>query len=472
MKNIKKGNILLTAILIAVIVPYAYTILYAVPSTDDFWMAAGVDKENMLQSAINTANSFWMNWGGMWLYEFLRVFLNPLARFGATSSLLGVELVIFFLLFLCALWVVNDTFWKFVIKNEKSEYILGCYLLLVIWFLNTEVWTEVFYWFVGSAYMWAMTFVLLTVALEMVYFNKPSIWNGTVLSVIGAIAASFYSQAVFPCMIFLLFITKDFFDNKKINLKKIVPFLFFLLGAISSLVAPGNFQRKGASGEAGLGLLTALKDTFVIWLGNLFDLVKNPLAVIMAVFFVLLGMVAMREKKEKYRYPAVPFVLTLMCLFVAYFPFALGYGNSTYLPNRAKFAFNLFAVLSFSASFMYLGGWLKYEKKMKFAKKELTYGVAGLAVFAYVCLIPTQYYQELPYAQTVAQTHQVKVANDEWRYLLNAIEASEEENVEFERSTIYTPIIKAPGITSDSKHSINQNIADFYGKESVCVYWW
>lgn len=434
MKNIKKGNILLTAILIAVIVPYAYTILYAVPSTDDFWMAAGVDKENMLQSAINTANSFWMNWGGMWLYEFLRVFLNPLARFGATSSLLGVE--------------------------------------LVIWFLNTEVWTEVFYWFVGSAYMWAMTFVLLTVALEMVYFNKPSIWNGTVLSVIGAIAASFYSQAVFPCMIFLLFITKDFFDNKKINLKKIVPFLFFLLGAISSLVAPGNFQRKGASGEAGLGLLTALKDTFVIWLGNLFDLVKNPLAVIMAVFFVLLGMVAMREKKEKYRYPAVPFVLTLMCLFVAYFPFALGYGNSTYLPNRAKFAFNLFAVLSFSASFMYLGGWLKYEKKMKFAKKELTYGVAGLAVFAYVCLIPTQYYQELPYAQTVAQTHQVKVANDEWRYLLNAIEASEEENVEFERSTIYTPIIKAPGITSDSKHSINQNIADFYGKESVCVYWW
>lgn len=472
MKKINKVDLLLIMVLIVVILPFVSTILYALPSTDDFWMAACADKENILQSAIDTANSFWMEWGGMWLYEFLRVFLNPLVRFGATSDLLGIELVIFFLLFLCALWVANSTVWKHVIKNEKSEYCLGCYLLLVIWFLNTEIWTEVFYWFVGTAYMWAMTFVLLTVALEIVYFKKPDMRKGICLSIIGAIACSFYSQAVFPCMIFLILAVFDYLEHKRIDLRKMVPFLFFVLGALSSLIAPGNFQRKEISGGVGVDLFGALKDTLIIWAGSLFDLVKNPLMIIMAVVFILLGMVALREWKYKYCYPFIPFVLTLICLYVSYFPFALGYGNSTYLPNRAKFAFDVFAVLLFSASFMYLGGWLREKRKVVCTAKELRYGLAGLAIFAYVCFIPTKYYEELPYAQTVAQMHQVKLANDEWSYLLNAIESSEEENIVYERSIIYTPIIKSPGITSDKEHSINCNIADFYGKESICVYWW
>lgn len=468
----KKINLALVLILLIVITPYLYTILYALPSTDDFWMAAGVDKTNLFWDAVNTANSFWLNWGGMWLYEFLRVFLNPLVLFGATSAFLGVELEIFFLIFVGSMGILNFTFWKYVIRERKKVYVMASYLMLLIWFLNTEVWTEVFYWFVGTAYMWAMTLILLTVALEIIYFNKPRVWIGVLLSVVGAVACSFYSQAVFPCSIFLLFIGKDIYENKKINLKIIIPFVFFLIGAFSSLVAPGNFQRKDVENGVGLGFASAVKDTFVIWLGNLFDLLKNPLALIIAILFVALGMICLKEGKNRYRHPLIPFGLTLIGLFIAYFPFALGYGNATYLPNRAKFSFNMFAVLAIAVSCMYLGGWLRYEKKILLTKKRAMYGLACLMVFAYTCLIPTKYYEELPYAQTVAQIHQVKLANEQWRYLLDRIEGAEEENVVFERSVINTPIIKSPGITSDKDNSINKNIADFYEKESVCVYWW
>ena len=454
------------------IIPYINTILYSLPSTDDFWMAAGVEKGNLLADAIRIANEFYMNWAGDWIYIFLEVLLNPLVLFGISSKALGIEMVVFFLLFLVALFAVFHAFGKYVIQVENRLYIYGIYLLLLTWFLNTEVWTEVFYWFVGSCYMWGMIFILLTVALEIKFFYEPKVSTGIVLAVVGAIACSCYMEAVFPCMVFLIFMFMDIVEKRRIDAKKLTPFLFFLFGALGAIVAPGNFKRKNSSDDGGLQLFKALKDTLLIWLDSLFDLLKNPITIVTLILFLMLGMLVLKKTKYQYKYPVIPFALTFLCLYVTYYPIALGYGGSSYLPNRVIFIFNVFAVLGLSGSFLYLGGWLRYEKNIVLSRKNIVTAVVCLAAFSYICILPTKYYESLPYAQTVAQTKQVKLCNDEWNYLLRYIDSLEEDEVVLERAKINTPIIKSPGITADENHSINRNVANFFKKQKIKIIWW
>ena len=467
-----KISIFLAIMLIALIFPYANTIFYALPSTDDFWMVIGVEKSTLFQDAVETACSFWMGWGGMWIYEFLRVLLNPIVLFGATSKLVGVELLIFFLLFLCAVWILINAFWKKIIKEDKLVYRLGSYILILLWFLNAEVWTEVFYWFAGSAYMWAMSLVCVTVALEFSYFEKPDKKNAIALSIVGAVTCSFYSQAVFPCAIFLALMGREVWHTRKIQWSKFIPFVCFLMGALSALIAPGNFQRKEVDNGVQMRIISTFKDTFVMWARSILDLIQNPMTIIIMLAFVLLGLCIMKESRCKYRYPLAPFMFTFACLYVTYFPFALGYGGSSYLPNRAKFIFDMFAVLLFSVSCMYLGAYLRYQKKIELKYINRVCCVTILVMFAYACLVPSEYYRKLPYIATIEETEAVKSANMRWTYLIKQIEISNEKEVYQESPIIYTPIIKEPGITSDDNSINNKKISDYYEKDAIGIFWW
>ena len=71
--------------------------------------------------------------------------------------------------------------------------------------------------------------------------------------------------------------------------------------------------------------------------------------------------------------------------------------------------------------------------------------------------------------KTISQSKRVKVANEEWRYLLDKIEMSEDANVIYERSIIDTPTIKWPGISHEKDGTINQHIAEYYNKKHPTI---
>ena len=279
--------------------------------------------------------------------------------------------------------------------------------------------------------------------------------------------------AVLPATVYLIYLVVDLIKDRKIYWKKDIPFFFYCAGFLSALVAPGNFSRLGSeTGETGLHLFRTALDTLVLWLDTTFDLIKNPLVLIAMLVLVLIGAVIFKEMKFKFQYPLLPFVLTILCLYITYFPMALGYGGTSYLPNRVRFIFCTYAVLMYAASFLYLGGFV-YRKKGEFiAKKNLITAVAALAVFGYVCIMPTKYYEELPYAKTVSQIRNVKIVNSEWMYLLRYIEDTEEKELYLSRSKINTTIIKAPGLTADENYVVNQKIAEYFGKDYIKLEQW
>lgn len=467
----KKIEIGLVAVLILLIAPYVISILYALPSTDDFWMGIGVERSSIIVDSFQKACNMWMGWGGMWIYEFFRTLLNPVVLFGASSKLAGVELLVFFCGFIAAGWVLNRTFWKCFIGQEKLTYPLATYFLMLAWFLNTELWTEVFYWFCGSAYMWAMSLIMITVALELIYFTKPTkkvtIW----LSVVGALACSFYSQAVFPCIIFLLLMAREILNTQKINWSRVVPFGCFLLGALSAMIAPGNFTRKELVESVEWSILDTLKDTAIMWKTSLLELLKNPITVVVMVVFVAIGMIGLSRSKYKYAYPLLPFTISLICLFVTYFPFALGYSRSDYLPNRAIFVYNMFAIFLLTGSCMYFGGWLRYKQEILLTRNSIMCGTLMLFLFAYVWYVPTESYWNVPYLQTVSLMDEMESANTQWRDILEEIETAKGKKVYVEHNYINTPIIKAPGVTHDVEDPNNKKFAAYYGKETVQLIW-
>jgi hypothetical protein len=318
-----------------------------------------------------------------------------------------------------------------------------------------------------------MCLILLTVILELNFFigKKNDIVHIIVLSIVGFWGCSCYFEAVFPGM---LYIVLAYGEIKKGKWKKreIIPFLFMLAGGIGSVVAPGNFVRAEENIAGGsLHWGSTIKNTSIMMFDCMFDLVKNPLFILIMICFLLVGIHKGKDRLAKYN-PIIPFAITLCGLLITLFPFALGYGTYTYIPNRCLFVFNLFAVLSLANDFIFLGSWLGAKYGIVIDKVLLRNLIMAGSVFAYVCLIPSSYYENLPYAQTVAQTHQVKLAYEEWSYLLNYIETIPDKNVEFERGIIDTPIIKSPGITGDADNSINRHIADYYGKDSIRIIWY
>lgn len=477
MKEGDKKKLLFWIAIFLLIIPFVYTMYYSLPSTDDFWMVAGVDKSNVFAESIETANTFYMNWGGGWIYIFLEVLLNPLVYFGINGHYLGIEMILFLCLFLIALFFMTKTYMRQILKITDEKYFMITYFLILVLFFNTAVYTEIFYWFVGSTYLLSMILILWTVKLEFDFFSTETPSWGRILfiSVIGFCACMRYVEAVFPGLIFLVF----FFDRvrqKRWKIRQVIPFVSWVTGGIIAVAAPGNYVRYSeTSGGSQFSLIRiaigAVKNATTMTINGVFDLFKNPVFIIVMICFMVLG-VYIYDRVEISAHPGIAFIVTLLGLWITFFPFALGYGNNRYIPNRCCFIFNLYAVLSLAVCFFHLGCWMKEKKSCKIDKKQLQVIAVSLAIFGYICLIPTKYYQELPYAQVVSQSHQVKVVHAEWKQVLNYIASLDETEVVFERQRMNTPIIKSPGITGDPENSINQNVAAYFGKESIAIIWW
>lgn len=470
-RNCDKKFLCICLAIVLLLLPFFYTMYYALPSTDDFWMAAGIARENVVSEALHKANLFYMTWEGQWLYIFLEVLLNPLIYAGISGHAIGLELMVFAAIFFIALFVAVKSFFVNVVDiQSKYVYTIG-YLLVLICFLNTAVYTEIFYWFVGSCYLWAMIFILFTVSLELKFLAKGvSRVEYVLMCVLGMLGCSFYTEAVFPGMIFLVcvYFTRK---NKKVGLSTILPFLLWVLAGLSAVVAPGNFVRYGQTVLGGeISVAGSLLHATMMTFDGIFDLIKNPLIVIIMAILLVFG-IRNAEKTIAINNIFVPFLVSIVGLWITYFPFALGYGTASYIPNRCQFVFNLYAVLALSFDFFFLGNWLGQKKQVKLTMVELKKIALGILVFGYICLIPSEYYRNLPYAKTVSSAHQVTLAYSEWKYLLGYIKDFPESEVGFDRLTVNTPIIKSPGITSEKENSINEHVADYFGKDAVWINW-
>lgn len=154
------------------LLPMVFTIFYSLPSADDFSMAYGSARGTLFMDGVRRANNMFMNWSGLWPYMFIEIILNPMQYFELESYGIGVEMILLFLAFIIAVCSLINTAARNILEVDRKEYIALYIFIFLFTFLNSNIYKEIFYWFVGSSYMMAMTLGLVNINLTIKYFLK------------------------------------------------------------------------------------------------------------------------------------------------------------------------------------------------------------------------------------------------------------------------------------------------------------
>ncbi len=456
------------------LLPMVYTIFFTLPSTDDFSTAYHVHKNSMFMDSVRYANMRYTTWSGVWLYAFIRALIHPLVLFPLESYGIGVEMILLFIAFMIALFMMIATAATEILGETKRENIAAYILAFLFVFLNTNIYSEIYYWFVGSGYMMAMTLGLVTITLTILYFyREKSSWIIKILlCVIGASACNFYAEAILPGMTYMILWAYFSIREKKPLWKKTIPFWFMFVSGVIAVAAPGNYARY-ESYTSEVDLIGAVVETVKISVRILKHMIQQPLFIALLVMGVYIGI---RHTVRTMRgiYPLLAGCLSLAALAINAFPIALGYTGVSFFPNRLyfvlDFVFMVGMIITSICFGMYVKGLSGYAAFAKPGHIEVAL-IGFVFLLIYSTLVYGQGISRLPWVQTVSAVRDAKEIHDAWQECLIAIRDSEEQNVvvEVDKKYFDSPVIQTPRITDDTENWKNGAAARLWGKETVAV---
>lgn len=504
-KGIRKLLYILSYLIIVIVIcPFATSVIFSVPFADDYSMAIKVCTDNfatILFSIIGNCNSLYASWGGLWPYFFIEMIFNPLVLAGSFNFLYGVVLLLFFLLFCFSIYLFSSLLIKYIF-HCSDRLIINLYIALFMFVsLNILNYTEIFYWFVGSSYMWELTFCLLCMSLTILYFHKSSSYvNFILLCIFGFITCFAYQIATFVGIFYLI---EFYIDNKKkkFSFIMIIPLVFMIFGGLISCFAPGNFIRHavfnsikdGTGKDIGIGIVDdsvdlskamnldivdSLKNSVknvinlnIYFLGSLSIIVMIGLNLILALKFFSLDDVKIVN-------PFILIIIYFILLLSLCFPIALGYSSGN-LPNRVLFHIYTIAIMSLSWITSYFTCWLKIKLQFKHSIHKYSKYIFVLLAFVIVCqALFTNFYS----VTNLSNLSSVKIIGDfnniiEERELtfkfLEKINNSDESDIVIDYKELNdikrSNTLNHFDLSMDVENYNNNSVASYYHKKSIVV---
>ncbi len=466
MKN--KKILISCLVLLVIVLPFCISISYSLPCADDFTMLA--TGNNIFFEAIKKSINYWFFWSGSWFYIFVEYLLNPLNIGNACSISIGIELIVFFLCFVAAFLAFCVVFLHSLFQVCKEDAFCISVGALFL-FLNTRVYNEIFYWFVGSSYMWSVTLCVCTATLAILFWEKENKALGICLAVVGFISCTSFQAAVFPGCVYLFLGGIDILKKKKLKIRKFLPLLVMICGGLSSALAPGNYARRDEMGSD-MNIIKAFGDAIIASAKIVKGLFFHPIVIIGLLIVFFIGM-KLLKKNSCTIHPLYGFVMTGLCTYIEIFPLVFGYGM-VYIPNRQYFIGVAFLLLGIVMSVFYLGGWLQHHKQTLISKKHFRKTSVGAAIILALLVLGIEGYAGNPYYSTISGMNEVREYSNGWKKVFREIEKSEEDDV-----VIYADqslnnnemILMCPNITSDAEDWVNVAVAEYFGKSSVRMEW-
>lgn len=478
---IKKNKILIIELVIfaLLLIPFCMDVLYSIPTADDFDMvnlARTMSSDNRFVNAIQCANFFYINWSGNWFIVFLQVFLSPMALYERNTFLYGTEMLVIAAAFWITVFIMFKMAFKYVFKCEKKELICGSFISAMLVVLNIANYNEIFNWYVGAEYLFELMFAFICVSFIIWTYTGEYVKKKYILlCVIGFIACMTFQMAVIPGGICLLFIVLDWIKNGKLSGKKIVPFIFMLIGGIASAAAPGNFNRAG-NGDLNLGF--ALTGSFLDAIKVIGSLLSEPLVITLICISIIVGYLLKNNGDESVISPVIKtvisFVYTIFVLFVLSVPRVLGY-NSRALPNRQLFILYIVGTIGIFATGIFFGNLLQVLLVNKLSDTKLMAIAFGITVlFFAITMVGFGHGKEVIAYRTINERVYVKALNETWNNAYRQIRDSVETDVTvwLAEGVESYDLLKVSGLSADSSDWSNGAVAEYYGKNSVSVEYW
>ena len=454
------------------LLPYLISSTNTIPSADDFTFANAINEYriqsgNFFLALCKFVKSRWFSWSGRWMFAIFPAGLNPLVVSNAPFKMLEIEMAISFLIFVLSFATLTNSILKCIFKVRKIKIRNFFILLLLFAMLNTDIYSEIFYWHTGVNYVFMISSELLTFALMIQYFNNNQKKWITVLFVMTGFYACNALQAIVPVLLLYVMVLYHKYKEKEIKKRDYIILMIFLLSTMLSICAPGNFARHSVIDSTGIHFFKAVIYTCNNLITLSIKLLSNPVVIgLIAVFFCL----GIEHFFKKGRFDVNLFnvcIIFSMLMFGMMFPVSLGYSSSL-IPNRVFFIFTVHFLMSACIIVTLLGN--HFAKHMQRLRKNKCCVYIILALFFINNLFLNKWFQQSPYYVITENIYNDELIHDKWVALLSALESNQETVVQIDSSAIVSsPVLKDVGLSTDASSWINQAIDKYYGKESVEV---
>lgn len=466
-----KRTILKLILVLMIVFPFSVTILYSVLSADDFAMYNILSHDKLLLiEAVEQALVFWKGWGGGVPFNFFEICLNPLNFSLPYGYGAGIILELIFVIFVISLWWYIKTVSTAMLKCD-SKAAFAIFIVALLGILNAGIYDEIYYWFVGSAYLIELIFMLWNQALIIRLMEKKFSFKYQLLLIIIGFTACFgYQLAVFSGIIYIIEIFKT--NNYK-QVKRWVPLAFMILGGALSAFAPGNLTRHAVI-DTKLDIKQALLFAFQNEISSVIKAVNSPVYLLVIGICLVMGCKYVIIKQNKI---AIYIIGGLVSLMGIIFPIALGYSSDD-LPNRMEYLINIEIYIWSVIIALYAGGAIKLKDNTitEFIEENSKKLVAILVMVVMVQLSSLDIgaqnfrYEKLPWVYTAMN---IKNAYNESKYnkdILEEIYTCEDDDVVIKYQEYQvTGLIKPVGIGTETTNWINEEIAKSAGKKSVVL---
>lgn len=471
--------IVIISIFIILFIPFIAGILHSFPTADDFAMITQ-DDGSIIGHSISSAKGaeqFYFSWGGGWFYIFLEFLLNPLYLFGYQGYGYGIEMCIIFLVFsvsvLIGMCIILRKFCG--IEDLKVRLVVSFFALSAILSVHFE---DIWYWYVGSSYAWAVTMEIIAIVMIVSFFTHPTKLSFALSMILGVLACNNLNNCVPLGLIYLFLWIKKIKEEKKIRLWYGIPLLFSFISGVVSVMSPGNFARQDAGLENGnASIIKGIAYTGEVTITGFIKIISNPTVAVTLITSFVLGFVYNISKKEKVTISAIPFWGGILLLFGALFPTSYGY-QSTLFPNRIEFVYMTFFVLYYIAILAKLGCCFAMKFNYSFIeKKGFKQGLfAGLLLYGYSCVMLTGFFASMPWIKQIDRLGAMHREHRIYVAILDEISKSTDENVEIDIREILSKttgeeILIESGVIAPLAPSLMTawSIAPYYNKKSIVI---
>ena len=396
-RNKRIWNILIIALCIAAILymvlPTIITSVYSVFIDDDFIHAATIERFHEVHSSYLYCcwlfmTDKYMHWQGNYFSMFIQALLSPANQggFRMLRIIMVANSVSFFGVF--SLFVLT-MLRRIGLKDLMPRMIV---LAPVIYGMTAfDPFQEVYYWFSGiTTYTIPVTVFMLAIIL----WDKSESISGTIakriifaisLFLMFLVGGGTLALVGAVCWMTLVWVFVKWLESHKISWNIAALFIATFIGAIITVIAPGNYERQDvAQGKNAGGIFNALGNSWKGFYDNLEWLInRRNFALVLLVVFII-GIVCAKELAPRLKTLLISGALLLPLPFVIVFPVVYGY-SSYWTPNRCVFVIVLGFVLGYSLFALALGAYTS-ELFFTHTEKKMLVIISLLAVFLFCCL--------------------------------------------------------------------------------------
>ncbi len=460
--------------------PMCFSMYYSVPLGDDFAFGANTVSNNLIVNAAGYAAWNWMNWSGRWLTFFIQKLTCPLNFHVHLGHVYGLIMIFLFIIFTAILVYSIYNILLFILDRNERLSKNATFLTVAVLF-TTNYYSEVFNWYIGAtAYALPMMLMLFTFVyiLKLHDTGDKKYYRGMIIAGIYPAANEMFDV---PLGIFYLYalVKNCKKKNEKIfTVKNMLPLAVYVVLGMSNVFAPGNRGRQGYyQVESSLikGLVYTTLD-IVVRLQDVF--VDHPLAVILFMLLILVGILSNKNHKKEEGFIAIIIAMAI-AVFGCLFPYVYARAfTSTYIDVRMEYVVEYLALMSIAVLCLKLGRWLAYKFELALTAANKLAIFAAIIMFAYVSLVQSYTYLKVTQIDILRNKGLITESYALWDGILTEIENSTEDDVVIHRENElnWTPYFLYTGLTNGDVFSVSPDtIYDkdyimpnvYYGKNSI-----